>query len=234
MKPQFVLLGLAFVIGARAQTNVDLWAPLPAILTGPSSFEGPMSSLRGGAWGKAATFVVDIPKPCPLEYTNVLSNTNLFTPDEQILLKELPSKYGNMIMDTPPPGTRLVGREPGKNLLVAFTIARYQPTNSEGQIRAFYWETNLLGAGFIAKSGDGYEFSFDQDGQLIGFRAVKQGKLDGLWADFSKGRCVDWMRFKDGKAVGKYLVWNAGGTLYMEADFKEPYDFFAPFVIHGP
>jgi hypothetical protein len=29
-------------------------------------------------------FIADTSKPCPPEYNNVLSNTNLLTPDEQI------------------------------------------------------------------------------------------------------------------------------------------------------
>ncbi len=34
------------------------------------------------------------PLPCPSEYTNLISNTNLFTPAEQRLIKEIPLKSG--------------------------------------------------------------------------------------------------------------------------------------------
>src|SRR5208282_5875986 len=46
--------------------------------------------------------------PCPPDYTNSLSNTNLFTMDEQKMIKEALVKYKNVTTNSGPPGTILV------------------------------------------------------------------------------------------------------------------------------
>lgn len=234
IKLHFILFSLVFAIGAWAQTNIDLFRAVPpAIFLGGGSvpFGKSLSSWPMWTWHKTnINFIVDTPKPCPLEYTNVISNTNLFSPGEQTLIKELPLQYENVTTDSPPAGFRLVEVMPGQNALAAFTIVRFQSTNSEAQIRAFYLDGfghikgGLTEIDFITKSGDGYEALFDLNGHCAGLLELKNGKPDGLWADIVKGHCVAWARYKEGLLVGKYLLWNESGTLYMEAQFKRPYD----------
>ena len=52
---------------------------------------------------------VDPPQQCPLMYTNVLSNTNLFTPAERELLLSMSAKYQGVTTNSGRPGTVLVG-----------------------------------------------------------------------------------------------------------------------------
>src|SRR5664280_2019698 len=48
-------------------------------------------------------------EPCPPEYTNTLSNTNLFTPEEQKLIGDVFVKYKNVTTNSGPPGSILIG-----------------------------------------------------------------------------------------------------------------------------
>jgi hypothetical protein len=114
-----------------------------------------------------------------------------------------------------------------------YEVARFRLTNSEAEIKVFFMERHKgmetqidngeKWVSFRTKSGDGYDVSFYGD-VLAGFRQFKHGQLDGLWADFDGDHCSALMRFVSGKAVGKWLVWNHAGNLYMKAEFKEPYD----------
>jgi hypothetical protein len=230
----FCLSPLFSVINLFGQTNIDMEQVLP-ILIGAGSFSDfertnvmPMSS---GALDDSKTnisFIVNTPEPCPAKYTNVISNTNLFSPAEQKLLIELPIKYESVTTNLPPLGSKFVGMESGNFWSEGYTIGRFQQTNSETQTKVFF-DKHSNGraalASFRTKSGDGYDLSFSNDGLIQGFRQFKHGKLDGLWADFESNHCAGWMHFTDGKAVGKWLVWNRTGSLFMEAEFKEPYDF---------
>lgn len=51
------------------------------------------------------------PKPCPPEYVNITSNTNLFTPTEQMRIRMLRSKYSNVTTNIGPEGTVFKGIE---------------------------------------------------------------------------------------------------------------------------
>ena len=52
---------------------------------------------------------LDIGRPCPPDYTNTLSNTNLFTTEEQKLIGEVFVKYKEVTANFGPPGTVFVG-----------------------------------------------------------------------------------------------------------------------------
>lgn len=207
---------------------------LPAIFIGAGSFSDfdrtnvkPMSS---GALDDSKTninFIVNTPKPCPSEYTNIISNTNLFSLDEQKLMKEIPLKYKNVTTNSAPTDSKFVGIGLGSFWLDGFTIERFHQTNSEAQVEVFFDKHNgrVAGVSFRTKSGDGYDVSFYDRGVIESFRQFKHGQLDGLWADFDGDHCSAWMRFSNGKAIGKWLVWNRTGSLYMEAEFKQPFDF---------
>ena len=55
-----------------------------------------------------ASAMFDKEAPCPSEYTNSLSNTNLFTAEEQMWIKQVLVKYKNVTTNSGPPGTILV------------------------------------------------------------------------------------------------------------------------------
>jgi hypothetical protein len=174
-------------------------------------------------------------QPSPLEYTNLISNTNLFTPKEQKLLEEVFIKYKNyqdLTTNSGPPGTVLVGLYK-TNFIIPIIhktneqwVARFQYTNSEAQ------EEVRLGNGiamrYFTKTGDGYIVGIGNSGGDLGLRLfqIKQrGVLDGLQVDFVNNRLQLYMHYTNGKAIGKYFMWNPrNGNLILEAEFKEPYD----------
>jgi hypothetical protein len=188
---------------------------------------------------------------CPLELTNVLSNTNLFTPEEQKLIKEVSVKYQNVTTNSGPAGTVLASlyktnffvKERDNKVEIEQWIARFQYTNFEAH------EMIYFGAGiepeFRTKANDGYNAALTRvgGGSLLFFKKVKQNLLDGVcavfydnhdqgatWnygrADFNDAHLEQYMQYTNGMNIGKYLMWNPeNGTLLVGADFKEPYDF---------
>lgn len=235
----FSLFSVFSVNNLFGQVNVDIEQPMPAVFIAnqpfdsiPNQYTNLAKMISSGFVSEGRTnitIVISTPQSCPPEYTNTISNTNLFSPAEQILLTELPLKYKDVTTNSPPKGSIFTGMDKSANpfFMEGFTIGRFQHTNSEAQVKVFFTEMNNgngIGASFRNKAGDGYEVLFNND-VIAGFRQFKHGQLDGLWADFDGGRCSSWMRFSEGKAVGKWLVWNRTGSLYMEAEFKAPYDF---------
>ena len=73
--------------------------------------------------------------PCPLEYTNIISNTNLFTPDEQKLLKEIPLIYSKVTTNSGPLGSVFIDyhAKPIESSYGTFWYwtSRFQFTNSD-------------------------------------------------------------------------------------------------------
>lgn len=121
-----------------------------------------------------------------------------------------------------------------RTTLAGFTEVRWEATNSAAQLRALFFPMGygrqakdvLAEIDFITKAGDGYEVVFDQKGLCEIFVQLQHKQFDGLFADFNNNRnrrCEAWMRYKKGKAVAKYLVWNEKGSLYMEAKIKKPH-----------
>jgi hypothetical protein len=189
-------------------------------------------------------------QPCPLEYTNMLSNTNLFTPKEQKLIEGIFVKYKNVTTNSGPLDTVLIGLYKTNFIIKAMDrtagvenwIARYQYTNSEA-----YEEITIgksLSARFRTKSNDGYNMYFNRTGSgtMLGFTEIKQDLINGVlaefedahpqgvdWnfrrADFSNSRLFEYRQYTNGMVFGKYLMWNLrNGNLSIEAEFKEPYD----------
>jgi hypothetical protein len=162
-------------------------------------------------------------QPCPPDYTNLLSNTNLFTLDEQLLLNEIPMKYGNVTTDVGPLGSVLLRtRSDGRDS----QVIRFQFTNSDA------YDDVTFGGGLPIhrirnQMGEGYDLVGDAQ-SYFNFRQVRQGKYNGLVVDIdiSHSRCMSWMCFSNGMAVDKWLQWDFGGDLIREVKFKEPYDFF--------
>jgi hypothetical protein len=177
---------------------------------------------------------------CPVEYTNLVSNTNLFSPVEQKLLKEIPLKYKNVTTNSGPPESVLVGLDKTNGNWVA----HFQYTNSEAQDEVVFHalpsngklyrvETQAaqderafgrISAKFRTKVGDGYDVKIAR-GSVFDFQQIKQNIRDGLVVGLDGDYCGNWMRFINGKAVGKWFVWDRDGNLIIEVEFKKPFDF---------
>ena len=187
---------------------------------------------------------------CPVEFTNVLSNTNLFTPEEQKLIKEVSVKYQNVTTNSGPADTLLVNlyktnytvQAIDKAVNVENYVACFQHTNSHTR------EEIIFGGGVLIrvrnKANDGYNVAFNctRGGTLLSFWEVKQNLINGLFitfddnrpqgmtwdyklANFDGSHLEEYRRYTNGMVFGKYLMWNPqSGNLLVEANFKEPYD----------
>lgn len=191
-------------------------------------------------------------QPCPPKYTNALSNTNLFTPEEQKLIKEVFVKYRNVTTNSGPPGSVLANLYRTNFVIKAMNetvkdenwVADFQYTNSDMHERIRF------GFGMIAesrnKSNDGCDVSLTRMGggtTLFGFMEIKHNLPNGLavrfydnrsqgmsWdyklASLTNSSLVEYRQYTNGLVLGKYLMWNpANGNLTIEAEFKESYDF---------
>lgn len=167
--------------------------------------------------------------PSPPQYTNLISNTNLFSSAEQKLLWEIPLKYENVTTNSGPPGSVLTSLNKDTN---GYWVARFQYTNSDAQDEITFGFRKT--AMFLNKSGDGYGVSIgpaDYMGRKvvkwdIGFCQFKHGVRHGLSVRFyDDGHCLTWMRFSNGMAVGKWLEWESDNGLSLEVEFRTPYDF---------
>ena len=80
---------------------------------------------------------------CPLKYTNVLSNTNLFSMEEQEIIRNIFVKYKNVTTNSGPPGTMLadlyktnyVIKTKNRTVDVENIIANFQYTNLDAHER---------------------------------------------------------------------------------------------------
>jgi len=191
-------------------------------------------------------------QPCSLEYTNKLSNTNLFTPIEQNLIKEIFIKYKDVTTNSGPSGTVLIGfyktnhivKDMNRTFEIENWVSQFQYTNSDAQEEIRLGEGGLF-AQFRNKAGDGYSASFIQtgDGTMMRFMERKNNSINGVFAafedmhwqgtnwdfrlsDFSDSRVTEYRYQTNRMVFGKYLMWNPrNNNLIMEAEFTEPYDF---------
>jgi hypothetical protein len=161
------------------------------------------------------------PQVAPPHYTNVISNTNLFSMPERRELEAIPLKYQHVTTNTGPVGTRLVTLT---NAPLG-AVAVFQHTNFEASEEIGF--SSIKSVRFRTGTGDGYDVHLNpRSNAIINYCQVRSNVVDGLLVSFFDARCVTWMRFVNGKAVGKWIVWGTEGELLIEAEFKEPYDFF--------
>ena len=179
-------------------------------------------------------------RPCPPEYTNVISNTNLFTPDEQELLSKIPIEYGYVTTNSGPPGSILVSYETWPILTEWGTnwqwVARFQFTNS-----GFSDEVRPGGELFRHKvrnkAGDGFDLGIIPNppensgfggggGPEYWIHQIRHDVKDGLFVGVEHGnRCSQWMRYSNGMAVDKQLFWDPNyPRLILWKKFTQPYD----------
>jgi hypothetical protein len=178
------------------------------------------------------TAELEHPKPCPPEFTNLISNTNFFTPAEQERIEKTPLKYKNVTTNAGPTGTVFKGIElrewKVKNprlLTLTFSISCFVYTNSNAQEEINFEGPRQIFVNFRTQRGNGYNLNLI-DGKLATYQEYKNGVLDGLHFGevFDKEHCNSWTRFEKGKIIGKFLGWNEAGQIDMEAGFNEPFD----------
>lgn len=222
---------------------IRIGIPLVSMELGGSLHRSATMSSWGTLSGEAKNsmvFVVNSPTHCSPKWTNIISNTNLFSRTEQQLLMRIPAKYRNVTTNSGLSGTVFTGLSKLKSPILfhdagPIWVSHFRNTNSDAQIEVWFCAAPHDQKGTVVtyrtKSGDGYNAAFTST-EISRFRQFKSGQLNGLWADFEGGHCVAWLHFVKGKAVGKWLVWNEAGTLYMEAKFKKPYDLVGPISFH--
>jgi len=185
---------------------------------------------------------------CPLEVTNVVSNTNLFTSKERELLEQVSVKYRDVTTNSGPPGSILLTLDKTNCVIPIVNV-----TNAFW--RAVFWYTNLgayeevvfvpgLSARFESRSGDGYIVGF---GNVAGhlsmvFEQTTFGVANGLRVEcndmqravgragmlpteFTNQHVTTYQHLTNGLTIGKYFMWNpSNNNLVLQAEFKEPYD----------
>jgi hypothetical protein len=125
--------------------------------------------------------------PCPASYTNLLTNTNLFTEYEQKQAAEIFVKYRNVTTNSGPSGTKLVGITytnvvtPFTSFTNRFLEAVFQYTNSSARERIMFMAHGIW-AIFTSNHGDGYEAALgEESGRFqVGFWQTKHNVADGL------------------------------------------------------
>jgi hypothetical protein len=133
--------------------------------------------------------------PCPPEYTNVISNTNLFSPAEQQLLKEAQSYLTNNTYSGP---------------------IIHHVRDKSGVGYDLYDDGLATGSGYGGVVVGSHEYSFIQ---------IKNGVNDGLKVEIENDHCVQWLCYSNGWAVDKWLQWAPyGNKLILWAKFNEPFD----------
>ena len=145
------------------------------------------------------TNMVFIPhEDCPLQFTNILSNTNLFTLEEQQLLNQAGVKYKDVTTNSGPQGSILT------SLLktnLDWCIARFQYTNSDAtdevvfRFRRGSFPPIISAAKYRTVSGDGYNVAIGLKGDspdvpVSEFVQFKNGVEEGLHVGFYGDHCI--------------------------------------------
>jgi hypothetical protein len=172
-------------------------------------------------------------KPCPLELTNVVSNTNLFKLDEQKLIESIPLIYGHVTTNSRPVGSVPIAFSRSGY----FWKARFQFTNS-GMVDEVTPGGDMLLHRVRDASGNGYDlrvlgmcsgFGYGGNGSKrleFSLTQIRHDTRDGLDVSIVGDHCERWMRFSNGMAVDKWLIWNPNnGNLMIWVKFKKPYDY---------
>ncbi len=181
------------------------------------------------------------PVPCPLQYTNRLWNTNLFSLEEQKMLKAIPLKYKNVTTNVAPAGgvmTRLdkvtfaAVYSEGNPSDIEGIATHFAYTNSNAQEDVVFFSKSDKMVKYQSTPGNGYYVHL-LDGDIAVYQELRDGVLNGLFVMMDNDRVEFWLRFTNGKATGNFYMWaplNAlsqtdGDGLSVQAKFKKPYDF---------
>ena len=182
------------------------------------------------------------PKPCPSDYTNLLSNLNLFSLTEQEKMKKVALKYKSVTTNSGPygsvfqgfalrqtEGVRLIEKSTWTVVINTFPVACFTHTNSGAKEEIASSFNGEIVARFRTQAGDGYDVLLI-DGVINKYQEYKSGILDGLFVEIhdpnnhnDDNHCIYWARFANGKIWGKFLMWQDGQIIVM-AEFKKPFD----------
>jgi hypothetical protein len=140
-------------------------------------------------------------QPCPPEFTNSVSNTNLFTQEEQQMIQDIFVKYKNVTTNSGPPGTILINfyktnfiiqpiywmktNDWNRRRTNELWVSNFQYTNSESKEEIRFG--GGISATFTDKLKNGYNASFAWvgDGTLLTVSEQKHGLHVGFLARFS-------------------------------------------------
>ena len=183
---------------------------------------------------------------CPPQYTNVISNTNLFTPGDEKLFNEILVNYKNVTTNSGPPGSVLIGLTKTNG----YCVAHFAYTNSDAHEDITFADpaaaTARSGGGynefisgisasplarFRTKSEDGYDAIINPPDasqiSTIFFGQIKSGKIDGLFVVFENDHCETLLRFVKGMAVGRWFEWDVRrDNSLLEIKIKSSLDYF--------
>jgi len=174
------------------------------------------------------------PKNCPAKYTNVLSNTNLFSLAERTLLDGISEKYKNVTTNSGPAGSILTGFDVRQSSFLGdtdiFSVSCFAYTNIAAKEEMDFHNEGQIVSKFRTQTGDGYDVKLI-DGKLFQYQEYKSNLLDGLYVAMKAmplsdaEKCGSWARFFRGRILGKFFGWDDDGKIVVEAEFKEPFDF---------
>jgi hypothetical protein len=184
---------------------------------------------------------MDHPKPCTQKFTNLLSNTNLFSAAEQEKIRQVVLKYQNVTTNSGPAGSFFQGwqfrRMRYTDLGVPtnyITVACFNYTNHQAKEEVYaYSGSRYIMAKFRKQNGDGYNVCF-ADNVLMQYQEFKNFLPDGLFVvvqDPKREHCGMWTRFDRGMAVGRIISWQRKDErqdvfeIGSEAEFKEPFNY---------
>ena len=187
----------------------------------------------------------DHPKPCPQKLTNLLTNTKLFTKEEQARILDVIERYQNVTTNIGPVGsvfTKWGVREVqyDEQYSEKIPIAYFTCTNSETTVEV--WKQFDLSTYVRTRnsSGDGFDINLESGNGVLSFvyQEYTKGVMNGLcvcfsdFRDLEKTRCVTHCRFQNGKIFGSFIGWKRTdidqpadtADILMEAKFKKPFD----------
>jgi hypothetical protein len=154
------------------------------------------------------TFIVHTPEPCPARYTNVISNTNLISPDERDLFQRIWDKYDKLKTHTS--GQERVRSKSGDGYDAEYTPGAewkvYQTTEGSPEPPFF--------AGMKSRKS------------WLLIQEVKHDQLNGVRVEIYGGQLANLLHFKNDMAVGDWFDWGTNGTLRLQARFNKPYYLF--------
>lgn len=174
------------------------------------------------------------PINCPISYTNLLSNTNLFSQAEQIKLNEISKKYANVTTNSGPAESEFAGFGIRQSSFMGdtdvFLVSCFVYTNIAAKEEIDFHNDGQIVSRFRTQAGDGYDVKLI-DGRLFQYQEYRKSVLEGLYIAIKispspgEDKCGSWARFRGGKILGKFFGWDDDGKIVIEAEFKRPFDF---------
>jgi hypothetical protein len=152
----------------------------------------------------------------PLKYTNLISNTNLFSANERDLLQKLFDKYEKLKTNV----SESVRTKPGDGYDVTYAPAGTFPYSL---LDGLPKETRPTNQPNMEMFPDIVPISYRSPMKL---QEIKHNQLNGIRVELYGGHPVSLLHFKDDKAVGDWFNWSTNGNLRLHVRFNKPYPLF--------